>query len=307
MQQYPEFEILFGVHDLNDPCVRDIERLMRDFPSVNIRLIHCRTVKPNGKVGSLIDLAREARHAVLIVSDGDIAVPTVYLRDVVQPLSDPAAGIATCLYRATGDTLQARWEALGVATDFAPSALVAPFLGISEFGLGSTIVFRREDLEAIGGFESIADYIADDYQLGARIHALGRRNVMSEVVVDTHLHAATWGDAWRHQIRWARTIRVSRGAYAGLFLTHATFWAMVDAAAGLWWIALPLFAARMLTALMAGFWAMRSPVAAQLWFLIPFRDLWAAAIWIAGLFGHTVEWSGLRLTLDNKGRITKVE
>ncbi len=281
---------------------------MRDFPAVRIRLIHCRTVKPNGKVGSLIDLAREARYSALIVSDGDIACSRrlpARSRSAAERSGDWASPPACTGPRATLWQRAGRlWESRRISRRARSSRA---FLGISEFGLGSTIAFRREDLDAMGGFEAIADYIADDYQLGARIHALGRRNVMSDVVVDTHLHAETWGDAWRHQIRWARTIRVSRGAYAGLFLTHATFWALVDAAAGLWWIALPLFAARMLTALMAGWWGMRSPVAARLWFLIPLRDLWAAAVWAAGLFGHTVEWSGLRLTLDNRGRITKVE
>jgi ceramide glucosyltransferase len=303
VQEYPEFEILFGVRSLDDPCLADIERLRCEFPSLHIRLVHCRRKAPNGKVAALADMTREARHWLLLVNDADISVPAGYLRDVVAPLADPSTGIVTCLYRATADHLPGRWEGLGIATDFAPSTLVAPFVGISEFGLGSTIAFRRDDLAAIGGFEAIADYVADDYQLGARIHRLGRRNVISRVVVDTHLDASSWREVWRHQVRWARTIRLSRGAYAGLFITQATFWAVVDAAFGQWWLALPLLALRMTMAITAGWWGLRSRDVLRLWPLIPLRDLWATGVWMAGLFGNRVHWRGQELTLDSQGRI----
>jgi ceramide glucosyltransferase len=303
VQEYPEFEIVFGIRSLDDPCLADIERLRCEFPNLHVRLVLCRDNAPNGKVGALVDMVREARHAVLLVNDADISVPAGYLRDVVAPLADPSTGIVTCLYRATADRLPGRWEGLGIVTDFAPSTLVAPFVGISEFGLGSTIAFRREDLAAIGGFAAIADYIADDYQLGARIHRLGRRNVISHVVVDTHLHAFSWSEVWQHQVRWARTIRLSRGAYAGLFLTHATFWAVVDAAFGVWWLALPLLALRMTMALTAGWWGLRSRDVMRLWPLIPLRDLWATGVWLTGMFGNRVRWRDQELTLDGQGRI----
>jgi ceramide glucosyltransferase len=301
--EYPEFEIVFGVRSIEDPAIVLIERLRCEFPDLNMRLVRCRRKAANGKAGALADMVRHARHATLLVNDSDIAVPAGYLREVLAPLADPNTGIVTCLYRATANHLPARWEGLGIATDFAPSALVAPFVGISEFGLGSTIAFRRADLAAIGGFEAIADYIADDYQLGARIHRLGRRNVVSRLVVETHLHASKWSEVWRHQLRWARTIRLSRGAYAGLFLTHATFWACLDLAFGAWWLALPLLALRMTTAVTAGWWGLRSPNVKRLWPLIPFRDLWGTGVWLAGMFGHTVRWRDQELTLDNEGRI----
>jgi ceramide glucosyltransferase len=303
LQQYPEFEIVFGVRCMDDPALAEIERLRCEFPNLHIRLVDCHSKAPNGKVAALADMVREARHSILVVNDADITVPAGYLRDVVAPLGDPGIGIVTCLYRATADRLAGRWEALGIATDFAPSALVAPFVGVSEFGLGSTIAFRRDDLTAIGGFAAIADYIADDYQLGARIHRLGRRNVISHVVVETHLDAPTWTGVWQHQVRWARTIRLSRGAYAGLIITQATFWAVVDAAFGRWWLALALLALRMTMAMTAGWWGLRSRDVLRLWPLIPLRDLWATGVWMAGLFGRRVRWRDLELTLDSQGRI----
>jgi ceramide glucosyltransferase len=303
MQDYPQFEILFGVRSMDDAAVPVIEKLRRDFPALDMRLVLATTTAPNKKVGTLIDLAGKSRYPVLEVNDGDIVVPPAWLRNIVAPLAEPGIGLVTCVYRAFGTGLPARFEALGVATDFAPSALVAPFVGISEFGLGSTLAFRRADLEAIGGFEAIAPYLADDYQLGANIHRLGRRNIIARPVVETHLGAETWREAWRHQVRWARTIRLSRGAYAGLPVTHATLWAVVAALCGAWWLAAPLLAIRFAMAITAGWFGLRSRDVLRLCWLIPLRDLWGSAVWAAGLFGNQVRWRDRVLRLDNKGRI----
>jgi ceramide glucosyltransferase len=304
LQQYPEFEILFGIRRADDPARVEVERIAREFPAVPIRIILCSTAAPNLKVGSLIDLAREARHPVLIVNDSDISVPADYIRDVTAPLSDPGAGLVTCLYRAEAHDWPSRFEALAIATDFAPSTLVARLFGVSEFGLGSTLAFRRGDLERIGGFQSIGDYIADDYQLGHKLHALGLRNIISEVVVSTRLASGSWLGAWRHQVRWARTIRLSKGAgYAGLPITYASLWAAIAALWGLWWVALPLLAIRIVMAIVCGWFLLGSADVWKYCYAIPLRDLCGVGVWAAGLFGHTVVWREQKLQLDDEGKI----
>jgi ceramide glucosyltransferase len=291
-----EYELLCGVR--SGDAAAD---LIAEFPRA--RLVECKTETPNGKVGALIDLARAARYPTLIVNDSDIRVPPDYLARVTAPLSDPAVGLVTCLYRAEGSTFAARFEGLGIATDFAPSTLVARMVGVDEFAMGSTMVFRRADLERIGGFESIAEYLADDYQLGHRIHALGKKCVLSEVVVTTHLGGG-WLDVWRHQLRWARTIRVSKfWGYLGLPITFATVWAVAASASGYWMLGVAVLAARMLMATAAGWFVLRSSDVLRLWVLIPVRDLFGAAVWVAGLFGKTVVWRGQELRLDREGRI----
>jgi len=304
LQQYSEFEILFGIRRADDPARAEVERLIREFPALPIRIIPCSTDTPNLKVGSLIDLAREARHPILIVNDSDISVPPDYIRDVTQPLSDPGVGLVTCLYRAEVHDWPSRFEALAIATDFAPSTLVARMFGVSDFALGSTLAFRRADLDRIGGFQSIADYIADDYQLGHKLHSLGMRNVLSEVVVSTRLSAGSWLGAWRHQLRWSRTIRLSNGAgYVGLPITCASLWAVIAALFGFWWIALPLLAIRLAMAIVCGWFLLG---AADVWrycYAIPVRDLWGVAVWAAGLFGRTVIWRDQKLRLDAEGKI----
>lgn len=291
------FELLCGVSDPNDPAMQ----VLREFPSV--RVVVATTRKPNGKAGVLMDMVAAARYPIVVVNDADIAVPPDYLARVTAPLSDPGVGLVTCLYRAHGDTFAARFEGLGVVTDFAPSTLVARLVGVDEFALGSTLAFRRTDLDRIGGFAAVADYLADDYQLGHRLHGLGLKCVLSDVVVDTHLNGS-WAGVWRHQLRWARTIRVSRFfGYLGLPVTYATFWALVCAAAGRWGVALALLAARMIMATESGWFVMRSRDFRRLWFLIPFRDLFSAAVWCVALFGNSVIWRGERLRLYRDGRI----
>jgi ceramide glucosyltransferase len=303
LQQYPEFEILFGIRRADDPARVEVERLSAEFPALPIRWVLCNTSAPNLKVGSLIDLAQEARHPILIVNDSDISVPAGYIRDVTAPLSDPGIGLVTCLYRAEAHDWPSRFEALAIATDFAPSTLVAQFFGVSDFGLGSTLAFRKTDLDRMGGFRAIADYIADDYQLGHKLHALGLRNIISEVVVSTRLSSGSWLGAWRHQVRWARTIRLSGGAgYAGLPITYASLWVVIAAIFGMWWIALPLLAIRLAMTLFCG----RVLGSVDVWkycYAIPLRDLLGVAVWAAGLLGDTVVWRDQRLRLDAEGRI----
>ena len=301
---YPEFEILFGVSDPGDPTIGEIERLRAEFPAVAIRLIRSGATTPNRKVGVMADLAAAARYPILVVNDSDIRVEPDYLARVVAPLEDPKIGMVTCLYRARASGLPGRFEAVGIATDFAPSVLVAPLVGVSGFALGSTMAFRAEDLARIGGFASIGDYIADDHELGRRIAELGRRVVISTCVVETTVPDTHWGEMWRHQVRWARTIRLSRGGgYLGLPLTNATLWAALLAAGGLWRAALALFALRLAAGLATAAGVLRDRQSLPYAYLVPFRDLAALAIWAAGLFGSTVVWRDARLNLDRKGRI----
>jgi ceramide glucosyltransferase len=291
-----DYEFLCGMRP-GDPAAS----LIAEFPKAQVVTVSTET--PNLKVGVLSDLGRAARNPILIVNDADIRVERDYLSRVTAPLSDPSTGLVTCLYRADGSTFAARFEGLGIATDFAPSTLVARLVGVDEFAMGSTMAFKRETLEKIGGFEAIADYLADDYQLGQRIHALGLKCMLSDVIVTTHL-SGSWKDVWLHQVRWSRTIRVSNfWGYVGLPVTFATVWALVAFATGHIALGLAVLAARMAMATVAGGWVLGAGDTWKLWPLIPLRDLFGAAVWLTALFGNTVVWRGRRLKLDPHGRI----
>jgi ceramide glucosyltransferase len=304
-QWYPEFEILFGVSEDDDPALEDIERLQREFPRLPIHIVKTANDAPNRKAGSLALLAREAAHEFLLVNDGDIKVDNDYLARVMSLMQSEETGLVTCLYRGRGMSLPAEAEALGIVVEFAASVLVARLLSSSGFALGATMAFRKRELEGIGGFEAIREFLADDYQIGARISALGKRVTLADTVVETNLGAGSWRDVWKHQVRWARTLRVSRpGGYFGYGITQTTFWCLIAALSGHPRVAI----AGLIVRLAAAFFALRAidPRRTLAFLAVPVRDLFGFAVWCAGLAGTEVEWRGVRFRLSPDGRIAPI-
>lgn len=310
LQDYPEYELIFGVGDADDPAAAMVRRLQSEFPDTRIRLEVCpKVLGTNRKVGVLAQLLPLAKYDHLLVNDSDILVKPDYLRRVMAPMSDKQVGLVTCLYRGIpSPTIGARLEALGISTDFAASVLAARVLQGIRFGLGSTLAFPRRALEAIGGFEPLADYLADDYELGARIAAAGFKVLLSDVVVDHHLPAYTLRDFVAHQLRWARSVRDSRRwGYAGVGLTFGVIWAAVavalSAGAGWAWSLLGLSVAlRAAVASLIGRDIIGDTRALRYLYLVPVRDVAALLIWIASFAGHEVNWRGDLFILE-KGKL----
>lgn len=305
-QDYPEFEILFGVGNANDPALADIRRLQHDFPDRALRVVVAKPDTPNAKVAVLAELAKQARHGVLVVNDDDIVAGPGYLRSVVAPFANPQTGLVTCLYRAHARSLASLVEALGIATEFAPSVMVARLVGVVDFALGSTMALRAETLREIGGFEALGNFLADDYQLGRLVAARGHRVEFASAVVETGAGDASWGQMWRHQLRWSRTIRVSRRAgYYGSVVTQATVWALVALAAGQSWAAAAALTVRIAAGLAVGGIVLKDANVWRWFWLMPLRDLFGFAVWLGGCVGSTVFWRGRKLTLRPDGRITE--
>lgn len=306
-QDYPEFEILFGVRDESDPSIPHIRKLQREFPNAAISLIIGTEQAANGKVGTLCTLARHARHSVWLVSDSDVRVTGDYLSEVVAPLETDSIGLVTCLYRAIPHSWAASWEAFGISIDFIPSTLVAPMVGVNEFGLGSTLCFRSADLLRAGGFEALSDYIADDFQLARRIAQCGKRSHISTHIVDTSLGETNWAGSWRHQLRWARTIRFSKGwGYLGLPITHSGAWALAGFALHVWPAAMALLAVRIAAAIVSGWLVIR--MRRPLWhaLLAPLWDLYALLVWVVSYASNEVQWRDRRLLILPGGKISEI-
>jgi ceramide glucosyltransferase len=313
-QDYPEYEIIFGVSDPNDAAIESVKALQFEFPQREIRLMVCPEILgANVKVSNLAQMAAHARYEHLIVNDSDIRVEQDYLRRVVAPLADLHVGMVTCLYRGVAaGTKGSRLESLGISTDFCAGVLVARKLeGGIHFGLGSTLAFRRADLGKIGGFASIVNHLADDYELGKRIADLGLSVKLSDVVVETYLPPYRWRDFFSHQLRWARGVRDARGGgHFGLIFTFGTFWALLAAAASgaaLWsWVALAAtLCLRFAMALWVGSKVLRDPQVFRYAWMIPLRDLIAVLVWIVSLWGNTVLWRGERFHLKD-GKLIRV-
>ena len=314
LQDYPEYEIIFGVSDANDPAIQLVQQLKAEFPQRPIRLMVCpERLGSNTKVSNLAQMARQARHEYIIVNDSDIRVEPDYLRRVLAPLTDPEVGLVTCLYRGIANaTLGSRLESLGISTDFAAGVLVAQTVenGI-RFGLGSTLAFRRRDLQAIGGFEALVDYLADDYQIGSRIATLGLKVKLSDVVVDTFLPRYTLRGFFDHQLRWARTVRDSRfWGYVGLGLTFGLPWAVLalifsPGAAWAWALLACTAAIRLAVAIVVGKSVLQDRQVVRSLVLIPVRDVFALLVWIVSFAGHRIVWRGDHFNLEN-GKLKRI-
>lgn len=297
-QDYPEFELLFGVSDESDPAIAEIERLIREFPTRSIRLlVGSDPLGVSDKVNKLCRMTREARHEIIMVSDSDVRVDLGFLRAMAAPFRDPAVGGVTCLYRGlAGISVSAILEALGNTGDFVPGVLLARMFGPLNFMLGAVMVTTKAQLAEIGGFESLADYFCDDYELGNRIAASGRRVVLSGFPVSIVYPRESLNEAFRHQLRWNLSIRYSRPwGHFGLLFSQGLPWAILGAAiapsaaiAGGYLGAYLVL--RCTLAYVAGAWGMNDETVRERWRLLPLRDAFAFVVWVASFFPQRIHW-----------------
>lgn len=319
VQDYPgDYEILFGVHTIEDPAVESIQRLQREFPQQAIRIVVCpQVLGANGKVSNLVQMVKQARFDHLLINDSDIRVSPRYLRNVMPCFALPGktekpVGMVTALYRGhSHGTLGSRLEALGISTDFMPGVLTSRWLekGI-HFGLGSTLAFTREALDAIGGLLPLVDHLADDYELGARMAHIGFRVEISREVVETSIPAYKFSQFLAHQLRWARAVRDSRPwGYLGLLITFGLPWALANliaSAASLDSIALlsSMVCVRVAMSLTVGVGILDDRgTLADLW-LLPLRDLIALGVWFWSFADDHIVWRGERFLL-REGKLVR--
>lgn len=312
-QDYPEYEILFCVNDLSDPAVPLIERLMKEFPHRRIRLFSdARQIGSNRKVNNLILLTREAQYDFLVQSDGDVRVSLFHLREVIAPFANSSVGAVSCFYRGIAqENLAAELEAVGASSDFFAGALVADWKEGITFALGASVATTKSWLNKIGGYEALADLLADDYELGNRIYKAGGKVLLCREPVWTMYPAQTATGFWEHQLRWARTVRLCRpAAFLGLLFTHGLPWAVLAA------IASPqlklgigyLFAYLVLRFSMAwtvGIWGIGDVVLRRKLWLVPLRDAIHFLVWVASFASNRITWGDAQFELKD-GRMIEI-
>lgn len=304
-QQYEgPVQLLFGVSSAADPVCDVVRRLLADFPDADAALVICpKDLGMNAKVSTLIQLQAQARHEIILVSDADVCVAPELLASVVQPFADDGVGVVSCFYRlANPSTAAMRWEAVAINADFWSQVLQSNTLKPMDFVLGAVMVARRKAVDAMGGFDALADCLADDYELGHRIVGQGYRATLCPVVVECWDPPQGWGAVWKHQLRWARTIRICQPIpYFFSILNNATFWPLLWAAclpstvsifsAGALVLLRVVLALNLMSRLTVG----RSHPG---WFwLVPVKDLLGAALWLAAFMGNHIEWRGRRMRL----------
>ena len=314
-QNYPgQTQILFGVADASDPVCKIVEDLLQKNPRTDAQLILCREpLGANAKVSKLAQLEPHARHNLILICDADVRVQPDFLANFAAPLRDEKTALVNCFYRlANPATTAMQWEAVAINADFWSQVLQSQSLKPHDFALGASILMRRTVLAEIGGFKSLADCLADDYQLGNRIFKNGHRIALCPVVVECWDAPMNWTQVWKHQLRWARTIRACQPLpYFFSILSNATFWPLL-------WLFISLAAAKTFCAPLTAiaFLLIRICLAQNLqrrftperklvspFWLVPVKDLLQAALWLCAFAGNTVEWRGRKMKLRRDGTL----
>jgi ceramide glucosyltransferase len=289
---------------------RYLERVMAGFDSSgaeartlwaddSARLKSCPDTKP---------LSASQNEARVSPSNSDVRAEARTLHPEPAVSAAREVGLVTALYRGRAHGallragLQSRLEALGIATDFQAGVLLSKMVeGGLRYGLGSTLAVRREALAKAGGLMGLVDYLADDYEMGARVAKAGYRVELSAEVVETSVPAYGWRGFVDHQLRWARTVRDARPAgYAGLVVTHGLAWALLNVVASglsplsLWLLGLSFFL-RIALAMTVGASVLSDRAVLPFLWLLPVRDVVAMGLWAAGFAGNTIVWRGERM------------
>jgi ceramide glucosyltransferase len=312
-QDHPQFQIIFGLRDAADAALAVVERLQAEFPAVSIDVV----INPlqygaNRKSSNLINMMAKARHDLLVIADSDTLVRADYLRTVTAPLADRAVGLVTSTYRDVPTPLL--WSRLGamyINEWYMPSVLLTWLFGYSGYASGQTLCLRRSTLDAIGGLEATANYLADDYRLGELIRATGLRIVLSPALVIAEHHEPNLDLLLRHEMRWMRTIQVLRPrSYRMMFLSFNLPLASLGLLCCVW---LPSLAVAswslfgvVVFARMGLYFAHRlggeRPVLSDIW-LLPVRDLLLCWVWCRSFFASRLTWRDREFDVDVDGVI----
>ena len=330
-------QILFGVADADDPVRKIVQEIIARNPKRDAQLVVCeKLIGANAKVAKFARLEKLAKHALILVSDADVRVPPDFLANIVAPLRDEKIGLVNCFYRlANPSTTAMQWEAVAINADFWSQVLQSQTLKPLDFALGAAMLVRREALAEIGGIQSLAGCLADDYQLGHRIARNGHRIALCPVVAECWDEPKSWCDVWKHQLRWARTIRVCQPlSYFFSILSNATLWPLLWLASEIFkWLPMtirnaqldPFRSLEIKLALLDGLifvialllirivlahnlqcrFTPERHLASPFW-LVPVKDLLQVAIWIGAFAGNTVEWRGRKMKLHRDGTLQEI-
>ncbi len=310
-QQYARFEVLFAVRSAADPAIPVVERLQARYPEVQSRLIV--TGEPpyaNAKVYSLDLMLEAAHHDLVVMADSDIRVRPDMLSAMAAEFADEKLGLVTCPYRVVpGRGVWSTLEAIGLNTGFLGGVLVARMLDGMKFALGPMIAARRETLRAIGGFDAVKDYLAEDFVLGKLVADHGSGVILSSYVVDHYIGGQALAANLRHRLRWHRSARRSRPrGYWGQVFTHPLPLALMLCAVGpAWWpVLVAAIVLRIVTVWATAGHVLSDPLTRRRWWLVPAEDIAELLVWCAGFFGNTILWRGKRYWLLPDGRFEPV-
>jgi ceramide glucosyltransferase len=313
-QDYPNFEILFAADDTNDAALPIIEELRAKYPNVACRVLILGQPKwPNAPNWCFHHLTTAAAYDILVTSDSDVEVAPNYLREVVPPMLDPKVGALTCVFR--GKSAGGFWsdlDAIGMSVEFTNGVLMSELLDGTHFGLGPTIVVRKDSMGKIGGYEACREYLSNDYVVGNFIYKTGYEVVLSGHVVDHVAPVLNFHQMWERQLRWAMGTRYSRPlGHLGSGLTFSVPYGILALvaclASGRPVLGVALFAAtlvnRMIECWVIGWWAARDEAAKRWVLLYPVRDIYGFVVWAGSYIKQKCHWRDNNYVLLKGGRL----
>lgn len=310
-QQYAgQQQLLFCIADQQDPAVPVIQEVIRRFPEHDISLnINPAIHGPNHKISNLINGFHLVKHDLIMICDSDIRVPPIFFTSVCRHFNRNDLGLVTSPYRSsTVHGPVTAIEGLAFSTEMIPNVVTAIRLEGLSFALGAAMTFRKEALTAIGGLESLVDYLADDYQLGNKIHRAGWRLQMDDLFVESMLRPESLRSIFLRQLRWSRTMRVSRpGGYLasgitlpGLALLLAL---IVSPPQGVLIATLLLYLIRLVVSTCFSRCYTKDRLLPRWWWLLPLRDLLAFFTWLLAFCGNRVTWRDNRFIIQPDGKL----
>jgi len=308
-------EVLFCARNAADEGLEIARRVAAEYPEITARFVTSGVPwAANAKVCSLAQMAKSATHDLWVISDSDVRVTPDYLRQVVLPFEDERVGCATCLYRGVvlKGGLWSQLEAVGMTIEMSSGICADSLVEPVRFALGPTMVTRRARVEEVGGFESMAEYCADDFVLGNWIEKNGYKVVLSGHVIDHMVLQADFVDSMKHQVRWMKSTRFSRPK--GHFGTSLTFGVPfgVMAWAGALLLGMPVLGwcallgsvlGRSVQAWVVGTYVVRERRIWAAMALFPVRDLIGPLIWALSYASNRIQWRGEVYELEDGGRM----
>jgi ceramide glucosyltransferase len=308
-QDYPEYEVLFGVHRPDDPAVTVVGKIISEFSGrISARLVVTgESPIPNAKAFSLNRMVREAKYDVLVMSDSDVRVTPGLLSHLAQELQDDHIGLISCPYRAVpGKSLWSRLEAIGMNTELLGGVMVARMIEGMRFALGCTVAVRRNVLEDMGGFSYLQEFLAEDFVIGHRTAELGYGVLFSSYVIEHRIGSQNMMPNLGHRMRWARSTRRSRPlGYWGQIFTYPLPLALLLCAAcpAAWPVLFLTIILRAAAALATARDIVHDPVTQKQWWLLPVQDVIGFFIWISGFVGDKIVWRDRKCTVMRDGRL----
>jgi len=317
-QDYPDYEVIFGVRDTENPAAKIADEIRARYPHVPSRLIVSGPPAwPNAKVFSLDKMIAASSRSYIIISDSDVQVAPDFLRNTIPPLLDSKVGLVTCMYRGIpASDFWSRLEALGLSVEMSSGVMVAAMMEGMRFALGPAMAVRRDAVDAIGGIAAVADYYSDDFELGNRIWAKGYKVILSHHIVSNVLTSRSPLRTMGDQLRWMKSTRYSRPAgHAGTGLTYAMPFGILGviaaAALGHPWLGAGLFALaclnRMLQSVVVGWSVARDPRAIRFCWLYPLRDFFGFVAWAISYTSRDFYWRGETYRFGKGGKIAPLE